>query len=89
MWRNRFTPTRDDVKFVVSDNGEVLSPNQEPQIAAPAVIPAGIPRPEPIPRRATPMVPSVPQEVPVAMETMEQRIKAAGRKNFALMISIP
>ena len=58
-------------------------------MAAPAVIPAGIPRPAPIPIKATPMVPSVPQEVPVATETTEQRSRDVGRKNFALMIFIP
>ena len=73
----------------MSDNGEILSPNHAPQIAAPAVIPAGIPRPVPIPRRAIPIVPSVPQDVPVATDTIEQRTRDVGRKNFAFIRSMP
>ena len=67
-------------KFVLSDRGESLSPNQAPDTTAPAVMAAGMPRLSPAPRRARPRVPTVPQEVPTSRETMAQARQATGRK---------
>ena len=43
-------------------------------------MPGFMPRPKPMPIRATPMVPMVPQEVPVAREVMEQISRVAMKK---------
>lgn len=40
----------------------------------------GTPNPSPMPMSARPIVPVVPQDVPVASETTEQMIAAAARK---------
>ncbi len=47
---------------------------------APAVMAGSMPRPKPMPIKATPMVPMVPQEVPVAREVMEQISTTATKK---------
>ena len=47
---------------------------------APAVIGSETPKPSPIPINATPTVPAVVQELPVAIETTEQIRQAASRK---------
>ena len=66
----------------MSESGETLSPKYAPANIAPAVGPTGIPSPCPIPMRANPIVPIVPQEVPVATEVTEQIRTVATRKNF-------
>ena len=43
----------------------------------------------PIPIIATPTVPAVPQDVPVATEMTQQNKKVNGKKNFGVIISIP
>ena len=45
-------------------------------------MPGLMPRPKPMPIRATPIVPIVPQEVPVASEVMEQ-IRTQAMKKIA------
>jgi hypothetical protein len=75
----RSTPTIAAVKFVVSDSGEILSPNHAPETTAPAVYCIGIPMPSPIPSKARPSVPTVPQDVPVATETIAQMMQVTGR----------
>ncbi len=58
-------------------------------MTAPAVIGAGIPSPVEIPIRAIPMVPIVPQEVPVASEVIEVIRSVAGRKIVGVRIFNP
>ena len=67
-------------RLVVSDRGDILSPKYAPDIMAPAVIPAGTPSPLPIPISATPMVPTVDQELPVAVAITAQIRQLASRK---------
>ena len=55
-----------DARFVVSDSGLSLSPKYAPLIIAPATQPSLIPIAVPIPTKATPTVPTVPQDEPVA-----------------------
>ncbi len=47
---------------------------------APAAGPSGIPKPIAMPMNATPKVPIVPQEVPVAREVSEHTKQAVNRK---------
>ena len=58
-----------------------MSPKYAPEITAPAAKGSGISSPTAIPMSATPMVPAVPHEVPVARDVMEQIRTAAGRKS--------
>ena len=69
-------------RLVVSDSGESLSPKYAPDMTAPAVGPTGIPSPAPIPISASPMVPIVPQDVPVASDVIEQISTAATRNTL-------
>ena len=64
----------------MSDSGDILSPKYAPEIIAPAAIGAGIPSPDATPISATPTVPAVVHEEPVARDTTEQRITVATRK---------
>ena len=72
MCSQRSTPAAAGVKLVVSDNGDILSPKKAPETIAPPVSDGGIPSPKPIPIIARPTVPTVPHEVPVATEMIEQ-----------------
>ena len=65
-------PAMAGAKFVVSDRGLILSPKYAPEITAPAVIGRLKDSPKAIPIKATPIVPMVPQDEPVATEVMEQ-----------------
>ncbi len=76
----RSVPARAGAMFVVSDKGDILSPKYAPDRTAPATIGNGNPRPAPTPIRATPIVPVVPQLVPVASDVSAQMIRVAGRK---------
>ena len=60
--------------------GESLSPKKAPETTAPAIMGAGMDMLMPMPIRARPTVPALPQEVPVAREVTQQIKKAAGRK---------
>ena len=75
--------------LVVSDRGDILSPKYAPDRTAPATIGRGKPSPPPIPIKAIPMVPVVPQEVPVASEVMEHMISAAGKNILGCNIIKP
>ena len=75
--------------MVVSESGDILSPKYAPDTIAPAVIAGLIPRPIPTPMRATPMVPAVPHEVPVASETIQQSRQPANRKIVGLSTISP
>lgn len=76
-------------RFVVSDRGLILSPKYAPDRIAPAVIGAGMPRPFAIPIRAMPIVPAVPQLVPVAREVMDAIKTVATKKNDGFNIKRP
>ena len=54
-----------------------------------AVRPGSKPSPAPMPMRATPTVPMVPQDVPVKMEVREQTIRLVTRKMLGEMIFSP
>jgi len=89
MCPNRVAPAIAGARFVVSDNGDILSPKYAPDTTAPAVIGAGNPRAAPTPIRATPMEPAVDHEEPVARDTMEQRIQAVTKNTLGLITLIP
>ena len=87
--RSRGTPFTAAAMLVVSESGDILSPKKEPQIMLAAVRPGVKPRPAPMPIRATPTVPMVPQEVPVASEVREQTIRLVTRKRLGVMMFRP
>lgn len=66
--------------LVVSESGDILSPKYAPDSTAPATNGSGKPRPAPTPISATPMVPVVPQLVPVASAVIAQIMSVAGKK---------
>ena len=68
------------VRLVVSDKGDILSPKKAPDTIAPAVMAGGMPSPSPMPIIASPTVPAVPQEVPVAKEITAQIRHRKNRK---------
>jgi hypothetical protein len=68
----RSVPAIAGARFVVSDNGDILSPKYAPEIIDPATIPELKPKAFPMPSSATPMVATVDHELPVASETKEQ-----------------
>ena len=80
IWLIKSVPAIAGAKFVVSDNGDILSPKYDPDIIAPPVKPSGIPRAFPIPNIAIPIVAMVDQLLPVANETIEHIIQAATKK---------
>src|SRR3546814_21180111 len=81
MCENRSTPVTAGARFVVSESGDTLSPKNAPDTTAPAVQYIGMPKPAPIPNRASPTVPTVPHDVPRDSDTIEQSTIAAARKN--------
>ena len=78
-----------EAKIVVSERGDILSPKYAPDMIAPAVYAGLIPIAVPMPIIATPTVPAVPHDVPVATEITQQNKKVNGRKNFGVIIFIP
>ena len=82
MWSNSFTLEVAAASNVVSERGESLSPTRAPEMMAPAAIGAGIPSPWAMPIKAMPIVPAVPQEVPVTKEVIIQIINAMGRNSL-------
>ena len=80
IWVKTSVPAITGARLVVSDSGDILSPKYAPEIMAPAAAGAGIPRPTAIPIKASPMVPMVPQEVPVARDVIEHINTAATKK---------
>ena len=74
---NNSLPDTAGARFVVSDNGEILSPKYAPDITKPAVIGRGRPRPALMPMSATPTVELVVQQHPVARATTTLIIKVA------------
>ena len=77
---NKSDPEIAGAKFVVSLNGDNLSPKYAPEIIAPADISTGIPIALEIPINAIPTVADVVQLLPVAIEIIAHIIKHAGRK---------
>ena len=80
MCVNKSVPAIAGAKFVVSLNGDILSPKYAPEITAPAIIPVGIPKALPIPTNAIPTVAEVVQELPVAIEIIAEMTTEAGKK---------
>ena len=80
MCVNRSEPEIAGAKFVVSLNGDILSPKYAPEIIAPADISTGIPIAFEIPIRAIPTVAEVVQLLPVAIEIIAHIIRQDGRK---------
>ena len=76
-------------RFVVSDNGDNLSPKYAPETIAPAVAGNEAPSPVAIPIKATPTVPADPQEVPVTIEMIAETINAISTINCGLINSKP
>ena len=79
MWLNRSEPPTTAAMFVVSLNGDILSPKYAPEMMAPAIHPSLSPEAVPMPTRATPTVPTVPHELPVASESKPQITHAANK----------
>jgi hypothetical protein len=79
MCVNRSDPEIAGARFVVSLNGDNLSPKYAPEMIAPAAIPVGIPIAFAIPIKAMPTVADVVQLLPVDIEIMAQIIKHEGR----------
>ena len=73
---NKSVPAIAGAKFVVSDNGDILSPKYAPEIIAPAVTAGESPKPVAIPIRATPNVPATVHELPILSEAMAQITQA-------------
>ena len=89
MWANSVVPDTAGAKFVVSENGDILSPKYAADTTAPAVTAGGIPIPDPMPTMATPKVPAVVQALPVATATMEHTNRQVTKKNFGDRIFSP
>src|SRR5690606_24272 len=78
MWAKRSLPAAAGAILVVSERGEILSPNYAPEITAPAVIAGDMSRPCATPIKATPRAPATVHELPIASATMAQIRQAAG-----------
>ena len=89
IWLYKLAPTIPAAKLVVSESGDILSPNHAPETIAPALRYPGIPMLSPIPINAKPSVPIVPQEVPVATDIMAQTIVVIGKKVLGSRILSP
>ena len=76
-------------RFGVSERGENLSPKYPAETTIPAVIGAGIPSPSPMPMEATPRVPTMVQEVPVATAQRLVTKKIVTKKILGLIIFKP
>lgn len=79
IWSKRLAPAPAEASRVVSERGDSLSPITAPERMQPQTSGMGIPRPVATPISATPMVPAVPQLVPVAREVITQMISVTGR----------
>ena len=77
------------VKFVVSDSGDILSPNQAPDTMAPAHSANEISKTSAMPISARPSVPTVPHDVPVKTETSAHSKQVAGKNQSGEMSFIP
>ncbi|MPN51770.1 hypothetical protein SDC9_199419 [bioreactor metagenome] len=89
MWSNNVDPAIAGARFVVSDKGDILSPKYAPDTIQPAANGTDTPRPEAIPISATPTVPAVVQELPVAKATILHKNNAVTKKNVGDNICKP
>lgn len=69
-------PTMDAAIDVVSDKGNILSPNSAPNTTAPATIAGFAPNAAAIPKNATPTVAQVAKPLPNAKPTTDDRANA-------------
>src|SRR5699024_10930259 len=81
---NKSTFSTDEAMFVVSDNGDILSPKNAPETTAPAVIASDISNVLAIPINATPTVPTVVNELPILIPIMDATTNTIARKNFGV-----
>ena len=89
MWSNSLTPATAGAKFVVSDNGLILSPKRAPDTIAPAASAGEMPSAVPIPNKATPTVPTVVNALPVKVETIIVINKTLGKNHSAEIVFRP
>src|SRR5699024_7568818 len=82
-------PAAIGARFVVSDKGDSLSPKYAPATMAHAVAARFASSPVAIPIKATPTVPTEPQEVPVTMEMIAETTKEISTIYDGLMSSRP
>ena len=75
----RSPPAIAGARFVVSLNGDILSPKYAPEITAPAVIPGDILKAVPTATKAIPTVAEVVYELPVVSETTAVTINVRGK----------
>src|SRR5699024_7597200 len=80
MWSKSFTPPIAAARFVVSDNGESLSPKNAPEMTAPATRGAGKPIPSPMAMNAMPTVAMVVSELPKTSDTTAGTRQASAEK---------
>ena len=85
----KVVPAAIGAKFVVSDNGDILSPKYAPETTAPATTGNGAPIPAATPISTTPTVPADPHEVPVQIETNAVTRKDVIIINLGLIIFNP
>ena len=85
----KVVPADAGAKFVVSEIGDILSPKNEPEMTIPAVTAGGIPIPLPIPIIAIPIVPIVPQDVPMDIDVKLHKSKPTGKKTAGLIYCNP
>ena len=78
--RRRSVPVMATFRLRLPDSGEERSPNRAPETSAPATRGSGAPTPCATPIRATPIVLSVPIDVPSIIETVRESRKAAGTR---------
>ena len=62
--------------LVVSDSGDILSPNNAPETTAPATMAGFAPNAAAMPKNATPIVAQVVKPLPSAMPTMLDKMNA-------------
>ena len=84
-----FTFVTNAAKFVVSESGDILSPNTPPAITTPATIPIGIFISLAIAINAIPAVPTDPHAVPVATDVTAVMKNAVTKKYVGLIVSNP
>ena len=89
MWSYRGTLLTPEARFVVSDRGDILSPNQAPQTTAAMTSGTGMEVVEATPTRAMPMVATLPKEVPVNSAVSPLRTKARGTRIFGEISFMP
>src|SRR5690606_22294449 len=80
MCVNRSVPATAGARLVVSDSGDILSPKYAPEMTAPAAIAGDRESPIATPISATPSVPAVVHELPVASAEIAQIRHVATKK---------